>query len=538
MARLLGPVLSFRGCDNNTWKLTAIAVSKNGQPVLSVNQNPVAAEVIWNHPRGNVYRYTFAFPMSDAASVHTYTLDGDAFDVAVPAKGQSPTMAYMSCSGYSSAALAKNDPDKYRLWRALARKHGLDVPLSQAQPGDKTIQFLEAITPYHLLLLGGDQVYADAMKDSVPSMRNWFAKGWNTGNSANLTATMARQLHDFYFDLYVREWSRPEIQQIMARVPSIAMWDDHELIDGWGSYAPARQNCAVFGGIWKAAAKAFAVFQQHLSPVEFRPGSLHIGGVEPSWWQEDLPSDAGQEKRLGSFSFAYVVGDVAIVVPDLRSQRTMSTQVVNRQAWDTIFDWVAQQRDRFKHLLVMSSIPVLYPNFALIESALGWFPGHQDLEDDLRDQWSSVPHQGERARLVNRLFDFAKTQNGRGTILSGDVHVAALATIHSSKDRSAGMDTELTQLISSGIIHPAPGAIVLFALNTLFDASQVVDDNAIGEMATFPGTRSKFVGTRNYLSLEPDAPDQGIRLWCNWIVENEPSVFTKVIHPIASRHSQ
>ncbi len=533
MANLLGPILSFRGCDNDIWQLTVIVVSKNGIPNLLVDNNAIAPTILWDHGKGTVYRYAISFAMGDAPVFSTYSVDGQTYEVAVPAKGQAPTMAYISCNGYSSAALARNDTDKFRVWRALARKHGLASAISAAYSDDDTLKHLEYKSPYHLLLCGGDQIYADGMKESIRAMRDWFAKSWDTANTAKLTATMVRQLDEYYFDLYVREWSKPEVAQILARVPTIAMWDDHDLIDGWGSYEPERQNCEVFGGIWAAAARAFSVFQQHIKPNEFRPGSIHTSGVPANWWQDQLPVDAGQEQRLGTFSFAYIVGNIAIVVPDLRSQRNLATQVMNRQDWDNIFEWILAYKDRFKHLLIMSSIPVMYPDFAFLESTLGWIPGHQDLEDDLRDHWSSVPHRGERARVVNRLFDFAKNHKLRGTILSGDVHVACTATINSNRDVSKGIDTEITQLVSSGVIHPGLGAIVLFALKNLFDQPQTIDDNAIGRMENFPSTQTKFVGTRNYLSLEPDRPGKGDRIWCNWVVENQPSVYTKVILPIA-----
>jgi hypothetical protein len=38
----------------------------------------------------------------------------------------------------------------------------------------------------------------------------------------------------------------------------------------------------------------------------------------------------------------------------------------------------------------------------LLEKLLGIFPGRQELEDDLRDQWLSIPHRQERLRLIHR----------------------------------------------------------------------------------------------------------------------------------------
>ncbi|HPE71554.1 MAG TPA: hypothetical protein PK018_05160 [Candidatus Competibacter sp.] len=39
----------------------------------------------------------------------------------------------------------------------------------------------------------------------------------------------------------------------MASIPSIAMWDDHDIFDGWGSYDEERQNCPVYQGIYPIA---------------------------------------------------------------------------------------------------------------------------------------------------------------------------------------------------------------------------------------------------------------------------------------------
>ncbi len=470
--------------------------------------------------------------MAEGASAHNYTVDDEHYDVHVPGIGHSPTMAYMSCNGYSAPDF--KDQDRFRVWRALARRHDLqDGSANSSGNSDETLSGETQIKPYQLLLLGGDQVYADAMKEKVPTIQEWFRRSWKSANRSSFTAKMRQQLESFYFDLYVKEWSHPEVARIFARVPSIAMWDDHDLIDGWGSYPEERQNCRVFQGLWDCAAKAFAVFQQHVNENEKRSGA--IGDHPADWWQIQLPDGAGQDQRDGAFSHGHVVGDVAIVAADLRSQRSHSGQIVKRSHWDKIFEWIDNEAGAAKHLLFMSSIPAIYPDFAMLETALGWLPGNQDLEDDLRDHWSSVPHRGERARLLNRLLALAKREQPiRATIVSGDVHIAALATLHSKRDRSAGQDTEIAQLISSGIVHPGPGGIVLFALKTLFNLDVVVDDNVTGEMQYFPGTQSSIAGKRNYLSIEPDLPEHGNRLWCNWIVEDQPYVYTKVIQPIVT----
>jgi hypothetical protein len=313
------------------------------------------------------------------------------------------------------------------------------------------------------------------------------------------------------------------------------MWDDHDLIDGWGSYPPERQDCRVYGAIWDSAAKAFAVFQQHLAADERRPGTL--GKAKPDWWLQpnEQKKPIKQADRKGAFSFAYVVGGVAILAIDMRSQRTSETQVVGAEHWKDIYKWLeGLQPAAVSHLLVMSSIPVVYPGFDTLESLLGFVPVHWDLNDDLRDHWSSVPHKGERVRMVHNLLQLPK-RGIRTTIVSGDVHVAALGIIQSSREENADGETVINQLISSGIVHPGPGAVVVFALQHLFDVDDPIDRDIVGRMIPFPGTKTKFAGSRNYLSIEPDPKSPKPRLWCNWYIENERFPYTKVIHPITLR---
>ena len=525
MALKMGPVLSFRGCDDGNWNLTAVVVSKDAPGPLTVGGQAVNAEVLWDNAKGGIAcRYGFAFPMAAAQTTGSYSVDGETYVVTIPAVGQSPTMAYGSCNGFSSLKLMKDVKDKNALWKAIARQHGLPVPVTK---DDENAPVSQTPTPYHLLLLGGDQVYADAMWETVPLMKQWNEKSWAKANAAPLTDKMQQALDDFYFDLYTSRWSQEEVARVMACIPSIAMWDDHDFMDGWGSYPPERQDCDVFGGIWKSASKAFAVFQQHLKDGERRPGT--IGVAAPDWWQQ--PDK--QQTRTGAFSFAYIVGKVAILAVDMRSQRTEDTQVVGEKHWKEIYNWMDHvDRKVVFHILVMSSIPVIYPDFKLIESLLGIFPGHQDLEDDLRDHWNSPPHKGERTRLIKRLLDLPKRQI-RTTLISGDVHVAALGIVQALGQATAGPETVVNQLISSGIVHPGPGGVVLFALQQLFDSDDQIDPFTVGRMTEIPGSKSKFIGNRNYMSLEPIEKEDEINLWCHWLVVNEKFQFTKVIHSIS-----
>src|SRR3546814_15361318 len=89
-----------------------------------------------------------------------------------------PRAAYTSCNGFSSFKAMKGVTDKNALWKHLARQH-------------KKV-------PFNLMLMGGDQVYADSMWETVPSMQAWAGLEFDEGNKAEATDEMIGELERFY----------------------------------------------------------------------------------------------------------------------------------------------------------------------------------------------------------------------------------------------------------------------------------------------------------------------------------------------------
>lgn len=125
------------------------------------------------------------------------------------------------------------------------------------------------------------------------------------------------------------------------------------------------------------------------------------------------------------------------------------------------------------------------------------FPGQQGLEDDLRDHWTSPPHKAERLRLIHRLLA-ASAKGIRITLLSGDVHVAAIGVIESDRSNAAASSRVVNQLTSSGIVHPAPPGVALFFLERACQAVEQIDRGITGTMFEFPTTSHRMIGCRNF----------------------------------------
>ena len=272
---------------------------------------------------------------------------------------------------------------------------------------------------------------------------------WWRRRKAGFSPATAAAVADDYFERYWWLWSQPQLAPVLATIPSLMMWDDHDIFDGWGSWSQEWQQCPVFQGIWTAARENFALFQL---------------GARP----DDLP-DGFSDRRGGQFGWSYRIGDVGIVAPDLRSERSRD-RVMGDAGWRSFTAALEGMKD-CRHVLLLSSMPLVTCDLRALERFFNLLPGHQTWEDDLVDQWPSRAHGAEWTRLLRALTAFSAANGACVTSLSGEVHLGALGLIESR-------GTRIYQLTSSGIVHPPPSAKAVRVLEW------------IGARNTTPGTRS------------------------------------------------
>jgi hypothetical protein len=244
-----GPVLGFRGSENGKWHTCALVVTADdAAPELwwSARQDgqdapeEVAAERV--HLKSlkdfGIWRFDWSVEQTDGEQAIDYALAEDTkYTYSVPARGNPPRIAYASCAGFSSLKEVKRLQDKNAMWDVLADHH------------DKE--------PFHLMISGGDQVYADSVWDVVRPLSGWLERLFNVFDDwaqAEFTDEMRATVEEFYFCLYCQRWSQPEPAKVLSQVPSLMMWDDHDCFDGWGSYPPEQQQSAIFRGIQRTSA--------------------------------------------------------------------------------------------------------------------------------------------------------------------------------------------------------------------------------------------------------------------------------------------
>ena len=86
------------------------------------------------------------------------------------------------------------------------------------------------------------QIYADPCFVEVPELIEWgkFNHVRDLPKAIRLPATdgLERNVTSWYFNHYMKSFQRDRILDVMASIPQICEWDDHDVYDG------AKDTCA------------------------------------------------------------------------------------------------------------------------------------------------------------------------------------------------------------------------------------------------------------------------------------------------------
>jgi len=99
---------------------------------------------------------------------------------------------------------------------------------------------------------------------------------------------------------------------------------------------------------------------------------------------------------------------------------------------------------------------------------LNKFDGGVEILDDLDDHWTAKNHKLERRYLLEDLQDLAAAKSVRITILSGDVHLAAIGQFYSHPKLGIRKDRDhryMPNVISSAIVNTPPPDMMADVLN-------------------------------------------------------------------------
>ncbi|OJJ49550.1 hypothetical protein ASPZODRAFT_138938 [Penicilliopsis zonata CBS 506.65] len=582
---ICGPLINFKSMDvgatSSEWHGSVLIVTKPGQkqPLLQLRYSgsvesanagaPVNGEVssrqeteyhgvrLYEDPHKAFWRFSISVPLGAYEARWEYNIPGFRYaspdltikpwNFVVPSVDQSMRMMFHSCNGFSVGT----DMDAWigpSLWNDVLRVH--------------------AKKPFHVMIGGGDQIYNDNIRVEGP-LKPWTDIGNPHKRRAHpFGETLRADCDSFYYNNYIRWYSTEPFKTANAQIPQINIWDDHDIIDGFGSYTDHFMRCAVFRGIGGVAFKYYCLFQHHLAPPKSTfttdaPQTMHAvngtAGVDPrqlentfvldettedpSWIIGERPGPYVEEKsrnlymRLGK--------RVAFLGIDARTERTRH-QVNYPDTYDAIFERVnrevAAANGEIKHLILLLGVPIAYPRLAWLENIFSspiiapirllnrrfgfaggffnQFDGQVDLLDDLDDHYTAKHHKKERRILIQRLQQFAHTHSVRVTILGGDVHLAAVGRFYSNPKLGIQSQNDhrfMVNVISSAITNkPPPKAVanLLARRNKIHNMDRDTDETLMPFFDKQPGGVEKSAAfnrvtmpSRNYAIItEVDTP--------------------------------
>ena len=300
----------------------------------------------------------------------------------------------------------------------------------------------------HLLLMLGDQVYAD---EASPKVREFIESRRDPKEPPGY------EVADFeeYVRLYYESWgdTDPSLRWLLSTVSTAMIWDDHDVHDDWNT-----------SDVWLEEMRRKPWWEKRISAGVMSYWIYqHIGNVEPHHLDDDemydrvmnCDGDAGPMLREWSHEVAHEVGGARwsymrnlchtrLVMMDSRGGRVLDPAkraMVDDEEWR--FVKAATAAGQYDHLLLGTSLPVvLGPALHNIEAwneALAggrWGGAAAKLGEKMRraldlEHWPAF-HASYR-RMCALLRDVGAGRRGPAPasicVLSGDVHHAYLAQI-------------------------------------------------------------------------------------------------------------
>jgi hypothetical protein len=336
-----------------------------------------------------------------------------------------------------------------------------------------------------LIVLLGDQVYAD---NTSAKVRHFLRRRRAAGHHGPSDQVVS---FDEYTKLYLESWRDPEVRWLFATVPSVMIFDDHEIIDDWNTSASWRSDMSAQPWWAERIASGLASYwvYQHLGnlgPDELLADPLFnkVTAVEDATdllrdfghWVDD-PAEAENKLQPYQWSFAADIGRTRLVMLDNRCNRVLTPgrrEMLPAAEWSWFVD---QASGDYDHLVVGSSLPWLMPpaihhveawNERLADSA---GPRRAALSEKIRravdlEHWAAFTRSFDAlGELFRRLGEGGPRTPGDRvgaggaypapasiSVLSGDVHHSYVARA----DLGPGVRTPVHQLTCSPIHNQVP----------------------------------------------------------------------------------
>jgi PhoD related phosphatase len=260
------------------------------------------------------WRFNIEVELGDQQAHIAYRINrGPPVGFWVPGKGQTMNIMFHSCNGFSLSV----NPDQFSgpdpLWRDVLNTH--------------------QTRPFHVMIGGGDQLYNDRVMVDTQHFAAWtHLKNPIEKHHMPFTDVMGEELESFYLNRYSMWFSQGLFGLANSQIPMVNIYDDHDIIDGFGSYPDDFQRAPVFMGIGNIAFKYYMLFQHQSVPEETQAD-------EPSWLLGARPGPYIQQ--LSRSVFVKLGRSVAFLGLDCRTEREVRFIVVSFEGSFLLTDFSA-----------------------------------------------------------------------------------------------------------------------------------------------------------------------------------------------------
>ncbi len=309
-------------------------------------------------------------------------------------------------------------------------------------------------TPPDLLLLTGDQVYADEQHRSVRAGLERRRGGPPPPGRPQVTS------FEEYSWLYQQTWSHPLIRWLLASVPSLMIFDDHDVIDDWNT--SDRWQRDIGSEHWwadriRAALMSYWVYQHigNLTPADREADEVYRSVVDAEDGTAALTAladdvaDHGPDRLTRTWSYGHRTDLVDLVVLDSRNARVLDPAGRSMLApvdWSMLDDLVEGADGR--HLLVVTSVPWALPtgihrlqewvSHLADDGSTGPMSGAARKVGEMVRQGIDLEHWPAFGTSYEDLRDRLERSLDRAatvTVVSGDVHFGYVASVEDERGR-------------------------------------------------------------------------------------------------------
>jgi alkaline phosphatase D len=299
---------------------------------------------------------------------------------------------------------------------------------------------------------GGDQVYVDYTDTDI-----WK---WLKNNKRDLLDEKKRRISEFmlswYQDVYRGYWGFPHLRRVFRSFPNYMIWDDHEIMDGWGSrtrkelsdeldtwyeWEKSSQNLMLADKMFDAAKIVYRQYQHSHNPAT-----------------ADAVFDFPVTQKHAAFYFLDMRGHREFDLARLRKRdgKKATDRILGKRQLSRFFNWLDAVPKTTRIIYIVSPVPVIHwTGFAVnAGDILG-------AKDDFRDEWDHDTNHVERDKLLDAVFAKSHEIKAPAIFLSGDVHMSAVFHLANRNFRGA----RVFQVTSSPITRPPAPEIAGLILN-------------------------------------------------------------------------